>query len=404
MAATSLSLLKGKKNDAPAPEPEVAEANAKKGGVTVTKKKEPEPAPADEASQVADVDKMSSAELDKLVADNDVEVPTDWSSMKVGDKRKWLKEQFEEVPGTTEDNSTPEEQAAVLGDDEGEQDEPEVETQASKELDTGKSVSVAKAKAPTKASSAKAAKTLHGEVLGPDMIENVVHTIENLKEEDAKGLVRDLSETAELTYFKLGGVLSSIQSHGWFAPYSSFKEFVEGEHGIPYRKAMYWIDIYNKLSEKKVPWEKVKALGWTKLKEIVSVLTADNVDEWVGIASGQTTLQLIETVKNKNAQGQQASSESEPSSSTVTTKTFKVHDDQKKTIEAAIAKSKEVSGTAVDTVALENICLDYLGGAPKTAPAPDMKAVMKAAGWEKVLEAFGELFPAISLDVSVPDE
>ena len=43
-------------------------------------------------------------------------------------------------------------------------------------------------------------------------------------------------------------------------------------------------------------------------------------------------------------------------------KTFKFHDDQVKTIDAAIEKAKATSGTSVDSAALELICLDYVGG------------------------------------------
>ena len=80
-----------------------------------------------------------------------------------------------------------------------------------------------------------------------------------------------------------------------------FKEFVENVHGLHYRKATYWIEIYNRLSNSGVPWSKVNKIGWTKLKEIAKVLTKDNVDEWVKIASEQNTITLIDTVKNAMA-------------------------------------------------------------------------------------------------------
>ena len=129
------------------------------------------------------------------------------------------------------------------------------------------------------------------------MLADLVHEIENMKEKQALELVGTLAEQTEVTFFKLGGVLSVIQANGWFAPYNSFREFVEKKHGIHYRKAVYWTDIYNKLAEAKVPWDKVKYIGWTKLKEIAGVITTDNVDEWVKIAKENNTISLIETVK-----------------------------------------------------------------------------------------------------------
>jgi hypothetical protein len=80
-------------------------------------------------------------------------------------------------------------------------------------------------------------------------------------------------------------------------PYANFREFVEKKHGIHYRKALYWIEIYKRLVEAEVPWEKVKNIGWTKLKDLAPVLTKENVDSWVKVAEEQTALQLVETVK-----------------------------------------------------------------------------------------------------------
>jgi hypothetical protein len=212
---------------------------------------------------------------------------------------------------------------------------------------------------PAKESTGKAmAKApLTGEVLAPSELPDFIHEIENLTEAEAKLLVDKLAEGAEFTFFQLGGVLSVIHNNGWFKPYASFKEYVEHEHGIKFRRAMHWIAIYKALAENKVPWEKVKQLGWTKLSVIAQLLTPENVDEWVSIAEDQTVLQLKETVRSTKSADVPKALEDQ-ASKTVTTKFFKVHEDQRATIEAALAKAKEESGTPYDTVAMEYICMD----------------------------------------------
>jgi len=117
-----------------------------------------------------------------------------------------------------------------------------------------------------------------------------------LAEADARSAVAQLAEDAEFTYFQLGSVLSLIRANGWFQPYANFREFVEGEYGINYRKAMYLISIYNNIIEAQVPCGKVKHLGWTKLKEIASILTNENLEHWVGLAEKHTALQLADLV------------------------------------------------------------------------------------------------------------
>ena len=229
---TSLSLLKGAKAA------ELGEELAKPDAAPAVE------APAEETVSV-DVDTMSSDELDILVTEHGIEVPEEWPTLNVEAKRNWLKSQFEEAPAAEAVQSV--EVAEV-------EEEKPAKKKASK-------------------SKALAAPALQGEVVPDDMLADLVFEIENMKEKQALELVGTLAEQTEVTFFKLGGVLSVIQANGWFAPYNSFREFVEKKHGIHYRKAVYWTDIYNKLAEAKVPWDKVKHIGWTKLKEIAGVVT-----------------------------------------------------------------------------------------------------------------------------------
>lgn len=272
------------------------------------------------------------------------------------------------------------------------------------------------------------AKSVQGEILPGDLISRAAHEIENIKDaETAAKLVRQWMEEADFNEFKVGGVLSVIQSQGWFGEHPNFKEFVTTEFGIEYRKAMYMIAIYNGLLESGVTWDQVKDVGWTKLKEIVGLLTQDNVTMWVEKAQAMNTLQLIEEVKAakkveaSGGEGEGASTGSSSSTaSTVVTKTFKCHPDQKGIIEEAIKKSKEISGTEVDTVALEHICLEFLGnGSGVKAEKADPKGMDLAAVFTaklkkhggsveealgEIFEAFEGVFPTVNVTVDMGGE
>lgn len=368
--AASLSLLKGGKA---AVEEELTKE---------TENPAAEAAGADDEEVVVDVDTMSSEELDSLVTDNEIETPAEWSGWDADAKRAWLKEQFEE---TTEDAPT-----AEPAKEEPKAEEPKEEPKAAKKKPAAK-------KTTSKAVATKdKAKEGQVEVPGEDVLSDLVHEIENMNEKSARSAVTALSNETEMTSFKLGGVLSVIQANGWYEPYASFREYVEKELGMHYRKATYWVSIYNHLVEAKVPWEKVKGLGWTKLKEIAEVLTLENVDEWVKIAQSQTTLQLIETVKAHKSAGAPKAVEDQ-AAKTVTTMTFKVHEDQKETVKSAIEKAKGDSGTTVDTAALEFICLDYLGG-------QSMSQKLQKLGLEAALEALEKAFPNTNITVELPED
>lgn len=259
------------------------------------------------------------------------------------------------------------------------------------------SKSVTKKKAVVKKKSVTKAKTK----AKVDLILDTAHELENLTKVKAYKMVHELAETADYTFFQLGGVLSVIQSNGWFTDegFDNFKAFVESEFGINYRKSMYMIAIYNGLVESGVEWSQVKDIGWTKLKELANILSPDNVEEWVGHANDMTVLQLQEYIKQQAKGDLEGSGEKEETKNTVSTMTFKVHEDQKEVIEEAIDKAKGEADTDVNTVALEAICLNYISGGSAKAKPASLKQVMKKHSWEEILEAFEGLFPNIDLTV-----
>ena len=369
MSTASMALLKGvpKKTEAAPVQPATE---------VVAQEQVPATAAAEEAVTV-EIDDMDDMQLAALVAEHMIAVPPDWTLFALEDKKAWLNEQF--------------------GADDAEKEEPVIE----KPVETVAPASSGKGKGKSK-SVATNGKT--GEVLPPDLISGVASELENLKEAEARKLVTELRENSDFGFFKLGGVLSVIQSNNWIEPHGSFKDFVEAEHGLNYRRAMYWIGIYNGLVESGIPWEAVKSLGWTKLKEIVPVITQANVKHWVKLAEKETTLQLIETVKQHlAAEAQKAlgtTATSEPAQP-VMTKTFKVHADQKKTIDEALMKAKTVSSTTVDTVALELICLDYLAG---TGTAASIAGQLQKVGLEEALAAFEAAFPSVTLTAEIGEE
>lgn len=240
-----------------------------------------------------------------------------------------------------------------------------------------------------------------------DLIVSTVKEIEAMKEDKAFSMVPKLLDNIDHDYFRLGGVMAHIQSEGWFMDkgHENFRAYIENECGIAYRKSMYLIAIYNGLVASGVAWEDVRSIGWTKLKEIAAILTPENVKEWVSLAGDMTVLQLQDYIRAKSA-GSESASSAEKSEVTepkkVSTMTFKVHEDQKATIREALDKCKHESGTETDTVALEYICLDYLGGTPVLKSVPSLKDMMIGKSVEEVLEVLGEAFPDLEMEVKMP--
>lgn len=233
-----------------------------------------------------------------------------------------------------------------------------------------------------------------------DLIAEVAAEVEGLTKTKALNEVVRLAENIETNYFKMGGVLKLIYDNSWFEGFETFGLFVFETFGFQERKAKYLMEIYSELVTKQIPWEKVHHLGWTKLKDLAKVLTPENVDEWVAKAEKVTVVELQAMLKAA------APAEAEGTAKTkddVTTVKFKLKTDQLETVNSALNMCKAEVSTEYDNVALEMICAGYLGGSVSAAALPGESLVdkMKAAGWEAVLETFGELFPEIDIQVTV---
>jgi hypothetical protein len=223
---------------------------------------------------------------------------------------------------------------------------------------------------------------------------DLVHKIENLKRPDALAKLAELDAAHERSCFEIGGVLSVIQKNGWFDPYSSFNEWVEKEAGMKRGKARALTRVYDVIVGAGISPAHFKKIDWTKLRALTPVLTPDNTEYWCNAAAKNSRAELEELVKQHKAASAGAA---KPGGSTASHKwTFKFHDDQNETVTTAIDKAKKASGTEHDSVAIELICLGYLG-------AHGLADWMKKIGVESALKALEEAFPGLDFNVSMPE-
>jgi hypothetical protein len=237
-----------------------------------------------------------------------------------------------------------------------------------------------------------------------DVLIELAHEVENLTRDEAFAAVQPLIDTVDYSYVRLGGVLAVIRDHEWWKDedYESFKALLEQKFGMRYRKGAYLIQIYEDLVNSGVEWDKVKSLGWTKLKEISPVITSDNAAEWVAKAHDLTVLQLHDVVGKFKEQSLETSGvKPDDVTTTTTTISFKVHVDQKETIRQAVEKAKKEANTEYDAVALEAVCINYLAGGKVTKPK-SLKSLLEKYKPEDILHTLGEIWPDIEIDAKLP--
>lgn len=217
--------------------------------------------------------------------------------------------------------------------------------------------------------------------------------IENLTKTKALSEALKCSRNIDDNSFVLGGLLTRIHESNWYDDHESFGDYVSETFGFQERKARYLMEIYNELTFNRIPWDKVKVLGWTKIKMLCKILSVVNVDEWVEKA-GTMSVKELEAVLKAEKTGEDKSTATESDTKNMK---FSLHNDQIDTVNAALAKAKAEFGTEYDNVALESVCSAYLGN----TQAIDLGSKFKDMGVEAVLELVGNVFPDADITVAL---
>jgi hypothetical protein len=171
--------------------------------------------------------------------------------------------------------------------------------------------------------------------------------------------------------------------------YSSWTEYIEREHDESERKVQYLLNIvgwFRKLSDENQKW--VRAVQWTKAKELARFVTDDNAEEWKRRASDESVRSLIQIAREKvaaekaakadpDATGAPADSGSDPEKPH--TLRFPVFTEQEKNIMRALEHAKAIAQSDKQGHCLDMICQDYLAS---------NTAVEDANGYLKTVEQY----------------
>jgi hypothetical protein len=183
-----------------------------------------------------------------------------------------------------------------------------------------------------------------------------------LAEHDALDAAKMLVERVEETYYTLGGVLADIYEQGIYKSVGydgkrGFADYTQAELGIQYRKAMYLIDIYQRMQTLGLDDTRLREIGWSKAKELLRFATAENFDDLVDYAKDHTREQLVEHLKTT-----QVSDGSDGTAGGTVKKTklsFALFADQAETVTRAIDAAKNMAGSDDPNQALEYICAEW---------------------------------------------
>lgn len=175
--------------------------------------------------------------------------------------------------------------------------------------------------------------------------------------------IKKYDATIDASYVELAELLHEAYKEKFHIPwgYSDFEEFIKTELSIGYRKAMYLIKIWEAVAEFGLPKERVKEIGWSKMREIVRNMNYDNAEDLVDKAEKLTVSELRNDLKEEE-EGIEVSRSRDSSDIEAPEKvTMKLimNTDEASIIMDAIDNAKGILGTTNETVALEYICQEW---------------------------------------------
>ena len=172
------------------------------------------------------------------------------------------------------------------------------------------------------------------------------------------------------SYFELAGLLYrafDLGAHKSWG-FATWKEYAEQDIGMSLRKVQFLISIwdwfYVQINDREIK-EKLKGIGWSKVKEMVGVVTPENADEWIEKANRMNVIDFAEECRRfkkgedgETGDGGGTDVDKEESKRL----SFKLMGDQIVTVEDALDMAKDITGSDKKGNLITLICTDYLAG------------------------------------------
>jgi len=194
-----------------------------------------------------------------------------------------------------------------------------------------------KAKTKAKVSSGVAEKT------PAQLVREQIQDAESGQSESSIDLSRLLYDAYHKEYYREWG-------------FDTFEAYAEAELQVGYRKGQYLIGIWDKVKSLNLSVERVKKVGWTKMKDIAAVVTKDNQKELLEKSEKMTSREVTEMVKVMRV----ADPTQTAAIPKITTISIRMGESEAQTILSAIEEAKKLCGSDNQVLALEMVCQDWL--------------------------------------------
>jgi hypothetical protein len=178
--------------------------------------------------------------------------------------------------------------------------------------------------------------------------------------------ILDLRNGLERGYLKLSKLLSEVRHQQLYVKwgFATFADYLDKELGFHERKAEHLIKIWDKVRSFKLDEERIKKIGWTKMRQVVPLLTEKNSKDLINKAENLSVRDLGEKIKSLRA------IERTPA---IMVLKLSLDDSEYRIVMDSIEEAKKLTKQSTGQ-ALEMICQDwmeYKGATPELAHLED---------------------------------
>jgi DNA polymerase III gamma/tau subunit len=172
-----------------------------------------------------------------------------------------------------------------------------------------------------------------------------------------RGQIKEFRDQVEEGYLDMSQLMAEIFHKEFYLEwgFDTFQDYVSKELDFEIRKAEYFVKIWDKTKALNLPRAELHKLGWTKIKDLINVMTAENAQEWLKRAKDMSTREVTDAVRITRRVDPNV-----PRPATVITLKLVMSESEANIITEALGEAKQLCNTTNDVLALEMICQDWM--------------------------------------------
>ena len=197
------------------------------------------------------------------------------------------------------------------------------------------------------------------------------------REDEVREQIREIADTAEKGFVTLAALLSEAYHSHYYSQwgFEDFASYADNECATGYRKARYLVNTLDKMMNLGVPLERAEAIGWTKMREIIKIMNAENMEELLDEVEGMTYKGVTDYVKITKQADLDAGGVPIQHKLTIV-----LGEDTNAIVTDALTMAKGLINTDSNALALAMICQDWMSAQDES---PQATTIEHIAGYVK---------------------